>query len=219
MEDVSNLPSFGPGGNEDVGEAPRPLLEGASDYEYIEILNILPAPFHGRFAATKPVSASVLVTTSREAPGLTKTAQDVRTNYGLDLNNPDVIGRAHVNMPIEIGAGKTMRLLGSGAQVILKQLVDAAMQFDGKRLQLADPFARHEYEVRIVQGRHSVEELADIQSVNQQLQQAIKASNEEEFPDLGADQGTEPAAERTGNGDTDSPKPSPGRPRKNRDSD
>lgn len=187
MDNVST--AVGPGSILDQGIAPKPLLEGASEYEYVEILNPLPVDFVGLFAVTRPVRAPVRVSQHPSLPSSTKNADDVTRNYGLDLNNQDHPGKANIQSRITIPAGQTMRILGNEAQVIIRQLVNEIMQREGKSLMLADPYQRSLVEAQVVRNRQSVSDLLGTSpvTVHEQIQTAIDKSNladSEEFPDF-----------------------------------
>lgn len=180
----------GPGAIADVGVAPKPLLEGSSQYEWVELLNPMSRPFGGTFGMSRPTSASPINITPIQGRGVTNNENDLRNNYGLDLRNPDHQGRADIVNRVTILPGKTVILLGNEAQVIIRQLVNAIMQLEGRSLLLADPHARKEVEERVIVGRgNAAERLGrNPESVNQQLQ-AVKIEEttiEEAFPTVDA---------------------------------
>ena len=198
----------GPGAVADNGEAPKPLLEGMTEEDYVEILNPLSVDFAGIFGTTKPVRAPIKISGNPQAPGVTESEQDVKQNYGLDLRNPLHQGKASIQNKIVIKSGKTIRLLGNEAQVVVRQLVREIMQREGKKLLLADPFAQRQVEERVVlrTGRMS-EFMGEAQSRSEQLRNVIEEKNEQtDFPDAIADESAdrpeEPVAEQSGTGNS-----------------
>lgn len=184
MENNDEL-MVGPGAIVDKGEAPLPLLYGASQYEWVEILNPLSRPFGGTFGMTRPINAPVNIT-HVNGQGVTRTEDDVRRNYGLDLRNPDHQARTDIVNRVTIPSGKTVILLGNEAQVIIRQLVNTIMQLEGHSLLMADPHARREVEERVIIARgNAAERLGQApMSVNEQLQAVKEETREPEFPEL-----------------------------------
>lgn len=182
--------AVGPGAVPVVGEAPKPVLEGASELEYVEVHNPLPMDFIAQVAMTRPVNAPVRIV---QTPGLETVVQnesDLARVYGLaGFKNADHTGKANIINQVVLPAGKTVRLLGNVAQVVVNQLVNEIMQRNKQQLLLADPHARHEVEVLVVQRRGSVSEYMNSTplTVAQQAQVAIEESNEQEFPGLVGD--------------------------------
>lgn len=215
----------GPGSTPDEGIAPKPLLDGASQYEYVDLLNPLSVEFIGMFGIERPVNAPVTVS-AVQGRGVTKTEQDVRMNYGLDLRNPDHQGRANAVNRVSIPSGHTARFLGNEAQVVAKQLVNEIMAREGNKLLLADAHARRAVEERIVINRGLVADYLgqSPRSVSEQLQEVKKVEHEEQFPGLNDPiPVAEPIGENifqapTSNGSTEQPgvriKGAPGRPKK-----
>lgn len=206
----------GPGTQQQVAEDVKPLLEGATEYEYITILNPLTDDFAVRVAQDIPINLPLNI---RSKTGLIQSENDVIRSYGLDLKNPDFKGRKHVFSDVVIRAGHTINLKGNEAQVAVRQLVNEILQREGSSRLMADPNLRLGVEQRIVQGRGSVQELMDrsLQSTQSQVNEAISRSNEveDEFPEL--KQPTSGNAQRRSEMGTDSSnaqKRSPGRPKK-----
>lgn len=212
---MENNQAAGPGAIEDQGVAPRPLLEGASEYEVVTVFNPLSVDFIGQVGQSKPVNMPFEVRRDGVTSTITNDENGVRSNYGLNLKNPDHQAKMPIVNKIRIPSGQTINLLGNEAQVIVRQLTNEIMQREGKRLMLADPTARYEVEVRIVRTRRSVEEAIGSapQSVQSQLKDSVtklnERDNEQEFPGLtetttGPDQGSgasgdEEAARPSGN--------------------
>lgn len=165
----------GPGAITQGEVEPKPILEGASESEYVDVLNPLSATFVGQFGVTRPIRAEVTISPTIDGQKLTEA--QAQQFYGVPrLSNPAKSGQAHISNEVRIPAGKTIRLLGSEAQVIVRQLVTAIMQREGKQLQLADKFARHQVEERVIISRGSI---ADImgrrpETVSEQMRATIQ---------------------------------------------
>lgn len=204
MEEVDT--AVGPGSVVESDVSPQPTLDGVSEFEYVDILNPLPFEFRGKVAVTRPVNAPLTIVASKDAPGVTKTEQDIKTLYGLDLRNPDHQGRASIINIVPIKSGTTVRLPGNEAQVIVRQLVTEILAQRGRKLSLADPTARKEVEDEVIQGRGSIAEFMGTRplSVSEQLHNALEESNNE-FPE--ADQASERPIDEPGSR-------KPGRPAK-----
>jgi len=207
----------GPGATQQDETAPTPTLEGASEYEYVTILNPLPDDFAIRVAQDIPVNMPFMPgkDLSGQVSQLTNTEQDVRQVYGLNLKNPDFKARKHVVNDTVIKAGQTINLKGNEAQVAVRQLVNEILQREGKRRLMADPHLRREVEDRIIKHRGTVQDLMDrnIQSTRSQIDQAITQSNEAQnetaFPgltDVGQGSGS-PDAAKANTPDNDNSKP------------
>lgn len=201
------------------------LLDGASEYEYVEVLNPLTDDFAVQVAQDIATSAPFNIgkDTSGKTNQMTHTEQDVRQVYGLDLKNREFPSKQHISNSVIIKSGQTLRLKGSEAQVAVRQIVNEMMQREGNARLLSDPTLRREAEQRVIQGRGTIQELmgaTNFATPQQQATEAINRSNEvpnesTEFPEL-----ERPTQEDGAGGDTmgaDSPAPekrSPGRPKK-----
>lgn len=210
---LSNAPA-GPGAQEDVQIAPKPLLEGASEYEYVTILNPLSVDFYGKVAITRPANVPFEVGKDASGGQVTLNESDVLRNYGLNLKNKDHMARINVINRVHIPAGKTLNLLGNEAQVVCRQLVNEIMQREGKRLMLADPHQRSLVEQRIVLSRRSVNDILGEgpMAVQEQLSGAVDKLNTEnkpddttEFPDLTSAANRAATALTDGAGDSQPP--------------
>lgn len=206
----------GPGSIEDTGEAPQPMLYGASEYEYVDILNPLSVTFVGLFGVSRPVN--VPMTIGRPTVGV-QTETDVRQLYGLELKNPDHAGKANITNKVPIKSGQTVRLLGNEAQVVVRQLVNEIMSREGNKLLLADPFARRQIEQRIVMSRGSVADALGRSpiSIQEQLQAVKEEEREIQFPEVSIPREFSSPLVPDSSGQRDDGKPakrSPGRPAK-----
>lgn len=204
----------GPGAVKQQADDLKPLLDGASEYEYITILNPLSDDFAVRVAQDVPVNLPFNIGKDKtgKTAQITLTERDAAQTYGLSLRNPDFQGRKHIVNDTIIRAGHTINLKGNEAQVAIRQLTNEILQREGHQRLLADPTLRREVEQRIIRGRGSIQELMDasLQTTRSQLDAAINKSNEvndeQGFPELVDNRDTEDtsAAEHRG----------PGRPRK-----
>lgn len=187
---MENNQAAGPGAIEEQGVAPTPLLEGASEYEVVTVFNPLSVDFIGQVGQSKPVTMPFEVRKDGVTSTITNDENGVRSNYGLNLKNPDHPSKMPIVNKIRIPSGQTINLLGNEAQVIVRQLVNEILQREKRSLMLADPTARREVEMRIVRTRRSVEEAigAAPQSVQSQLKESVIKLNEQdngqEFPGL-----------------------------------
>ncbi len=211
----------GPGSVQDSQIEVRPSLEGASEYEFVTILNPLSDDFAIRVAQDLPVNMpfEIRKDMSGKTRPITNNEQDARQIYGLDLKNPDFTARKHITNDMIIQAGQTINLKGDQAQVAVRQLVNEIAQREGKQRLLADPTVRKEIEDRIIKARGSIQDLMEnrLQSPRTQINEAIRQSNEvpdeEAFPDLKEDPSPGTGATFTP-GDSQSQPKRVGRPKK-----
>lgn len=216
----------GPGAVQDQSQDIKSTLEGASEFEYVTILNPLTDDFAVRVAQDVPVNTPFNISkdTSGKTQAITRTEQDARQVYGLTLKNPDFQGRRHIVNDTIIKAGQTINLKGNEAQVAVRQLVNEILQREDNKRLLADPNLRRKIEDRIIIGRGMVQDLMDagIRTPQNQVDDAIKRSNEVRdevaFPGLnqgatGQDQGPRTEIVDPQN-DGQSPRRKVGRPKK-----
>lgn len=217
------MPVVGPGSQQAVATDVKPLLEGASEYEYITILNPLTDDFAVRVAQDVPVNMPINI---QAKTAMTQTGNDVVRGYGLDLKNPDFQSRKHIFNDTIIKAGQTVNLKGNEAQVAVRQIVNEMMQREGESRKMADPELRREYEEKVIVSRGSIQELMDgtLRTPRNQIDEAINKSNEVndgqevEFPGLaeratGAEE-TPAGSPGTGTNYIPQVKRGPGRPAK-----
>lgn len=207
---------------------PKSLLDGVGDTEYVELLNPLSVAFVAQAALTTNVTAPMHVgKTHEDAPGLTRSENDIRQIYGFDLRaQAQQSGKTHVLKRIPIESGKTIRLLGGEAQVVLRQLTTAVLQREGKNNLIANAHARREVEGRIVQSRGDLMSVLGRSplSVRDQLQSALDEVSESpsnnvtqgdtygpEFPGLNEGSSTTVGADST---EGNFSEPTPDTPRK-----
>lgn len=179
----------GPGAVQNNTVVQGATLDGASEYEYVTILNPLPDDFVIAVAQDIPVNIPFEIPDKYKTT-MVQNENDIRQNYGLNLKNPEFKSRKHIINNTIIFAGKTKNLKGSEAQVAVRQLVNEILQREGKKRLLADPNLRREVEDRIIVHRGSMQELMDdgLNTVRKQMDEAINTSNEvlneEAFPGL-----------------------------------
>lgn len=173
----------GPGSQPEMTEELPPLLEGATEYEVVEVFNPLSDDFAGQFGVTRPTTAPLSMSKAPNYAGMTQTPQDVATNYGV-TTNPNHQAKANIVNTTIIPSGKTVPMLGSEAQVIVRQLVNEIMQREGKRLKLADAWERRQTEQRVVMSRRSLNQVLGTApvSVHEQLKSAVNTLTEAESP-------------------------------------
>lgn len=187
------MATVGPGSAQPILDDVKPLLEGASEYEFVTILNPLTDDFAIRVGQDVPVNMPADI---RAKTGLIQNESDVTRTYGLNLKNPDFQGRKHIVIDTVIKAGQTINLKGNEAQVAVRQLVNEILQREGQKRLMADPTLRREVEERIVISRGSVQDLMDsnLTSTRTQIDEAITKSNEAQndtaFPGLSESTGT-----------------------------
>ncbi len=172
----------GPGAQREIPTDVRPILEGAGEFEFVTILNILTDDFAVRVGQDVPVNAPFNIgkDTSGKVNQLTNNEQDARQVYGLNLKNPDYTGKKHIAIDTIIPAGQTRRFKGNEARVAVNQLVNEYMQRIGQTKQMADPEARRVVEEKIIQSRGSIQDLMDnqMQTPRSQADEAIRKANE-----------------------------------------
>lgn len=185
-DSIPEVQAVGPGAITEEQVDIQPTLQGATDYEYVEILNPLSVPFKGVYAVERPVNVPFKIQQDPLGRAVSKTSEDVSRNYGLgDLKNPDHQAKARIQNDVVIKSGQTIRLGGGAAQVIVKQLVDAIIALEDNKIKLADPGTRQRVEQRIILRRGSMSEFMEApQSIPQQLDSALKEATSEEFPGL-----------------------------------
>lgn len=171
----------GPGAIQQSDVSPIPLLQGATEYEYVTLLNPLSVDFVGLVGITKPVNVPFEISKSPNTQQITTTESDVARNYGLNLKNADFQGRTNIVNEVYIPSGKTINLLGSEAQVICRQLVNEIMQREKMSLQMYDPVARNEVEKRVIITRKSVNDILGRgpMTVQDQLKAAVETTNKD----------------------------------------
>lgn len=174
---------IGPGSVQDTEVIPRPRLEGASEVDYVTILNPLTDDFAIRVAQDIPVNVPFALGKdySGQTAATTQNEGDVKLTYGLNLKNPDHRGTKRIHNTTIIKAGQTINLKGNEAQVAVRQLVNEYLQRQGKQRLMADPTLRREVEDMIIQGHGSIQDLMQNQfrTAQQQLDDAINQSNQQ----------------------------------------
>lgn len=202
------MAQVGPGAQREHTENPQPALAGASEFEWVEILNPLTDDFVVRVAQEVPVNLPLQI---RAATAGVQSEGDVLRNYGLNLKNPDHKGKKYIHNDTVIPAGQSRRFKGSDAQVAVDQLIKEILQREGKTRLMADPVLRRSVEDTVIMGRGSINDLMQdqMQTPRQQADAAIKQANEVvDVPFPGLSQATESDADGSGNASPNN-KPSP----------
>lgn len=163
---------------------PSPSLDGASEYEYVTLMNPLPFKFVGKVAQSRPVNAPIRIVNGGER-GIDENSLK---QAGLDLRNADHPSNAHVTSLIQIESGSSINLRGDEAQVIVRQLVNELMSYEGHTLRIGNPAYRKAAEDRIIVGRKSIDELlGSPKSERELVDEALTKKNEEvAFPAMTA---------------------------------
>lgn len=183
---------IGPGAQPTTTTDNKSLLDGASEFEYVRLLNPLDDDFAVRVAQDLPVNMPFPIgkDDSGNTSQLTNTEADARQVYGLSLKNRDFQGRKHVFMDTIIKAGSTKVFKGNEAQVAIRQLTNEILQNRGHKRLLADPTLRREVEQEIIKERGAVQDLMDaqLQTPRSQMDKALEKVNEVQdesaFPDV-----------------------------------
>lgn len=180
----ANSTAEGPGSNLQIAERMKPLVDGLDENYYVEILNPLSVDFMGRVSSSRPADRPLTVVTNKMTPTITQTEDDIRRNYGLNLKNNDHLSQVHFAQTVTIPAGKTIRLPGNEAQVIVRQLVNILMDKEGRKLFKGDSFARREIEDRVVIKQGTMSEFFTTQNVDIRgvINEDLHNETEQSFP-------------------------------------
>lgn len=177
----NGIESVGAGAIAQEQTNPKPTLEGASEYEYVTLTNPLPFTFKGKVAQSRPVNSPIRIVGGREK-GVT---EETLRGAGLDLRNPDHPSNSHVTNIVEIKSGASINLRGDEAQVIVRQLVNEVLHYNGQTLKIGAPTYRKDIEEQVITGRRSIDDLLDRKSEREMIDEVIAQKNEEiAFPDL-----------------------------------
>lgn len=161
---------------------PEPLLDRVSEYHYVKVTNPLPMDFIGKVAQSRQINAPLRIVDGAQK-GID---ENTLKAAGLDLKNPDHPQFQHVSVNVAIKSGQTINLRGNEAKVIVRQLVNELMAYEGKTIRQGNPAYRREYEEKIVQGIYDVNDLLgeNRQSEDLLIKEALEKENEKAFPDL-----------------------------------
>ena len=167
----------GPGSSQIKTDNPRPLLEDATEYDYVTIFNPLTDDFQCRVAQEVPVNMPFEI---RDKTAMVQSERDVTLQYGLSLKNPEHKAMKYIYNETIIPAGGSLRFKGSDAKVVIKQLVDEILQRTGKTRLMHDPHVRNEVERDIIQDSGSIQDIMDgnLTTPQQQINEAIRQKNE-----------------------------------------
>lgn len=177
----------GPGAIKVEETAPKPTLDGFSEYQYVEILNPLSDDFMVQVAQDVPVNVPFEV---RAKTALHQTETDITRTLGFGLKNDDHQARKQIFNNTIIPSGKSKVFKGNEAQVVIRQLVNEILQRRGNKskLLMSNPTLRAEVEAEIIVRYGNVQELLDtnFQTERSQVDQALTKANEvgNEFPGL-----------------------------------
>jgi len=194
---------------------PVSLLARISEFDVVEVFN----PMSKDFTAT--VAHSVVDNNPPPAQG----EEHLRRVYGISMDSKKPALR-HVKQQITIQSGKSLRMMGDAARVVVMQLIKKMMIFEGKKKQMADPGLRLEYENRVIMNSEKYAANEPIKSVEERLakqleelnrpegvKEADEVEHEQAFPTVtrGATEGGQGGTERS-SGNPDSPQDGAGAP-------
>ena len=108
----------------------KTLVSGLTEYDIVEVFN----PLRDDFTAT------VARSYAHNAPD--PTYQHARSQYNVELKNNAHSGKKHVKQTITLPSGKSLKMPGDVARVVVTQLVKEIMQREGFKRQMADPEKR-----------------------------------------------------------------------------
>lgn len=173
--------SVGAGAISQQESRPKPTLEGISEYEYVTLANILPFKFIGKVAQSRPVANAPVRIVNGAEKGVD---EDTLRAAGLDLRNPDNVTQEHVTIEIPVEPGQSINLRGDEAQVIIRQLVNEIMAYEGNTLRQGSPAYRKEVEGRIVQRVRSIDDLMGANVAAEQTTTVPLTTSDTAFPGL-----------------------------------
>ena len=171
---------IGPGSVQQSEIKPDATLTGASEYEYVRILNPLNDDFAIQVAQSRPVDLPFTINSDPRTSAVSKDENAVRQTYGIALKNPDHSSKKHILNQTVIKSGQTVNLTGDVAQVAVRQLVTEILQQRGQRVFLSDANKRKQVEDEIIVARGSMQDLMDnrLQDPRTVINDAIEKSNE-----------------------------------------
>jgi hypothetical protein len=167
-------------------EDPKSLLADLRNYHVVEAFNPLTEDF------TWQVARSVVTADPRYVD---------QTIKSMNMRNSDHPTMGHVYSKVTIPSGKTYKLPGDVAQVVVKHLVDEIMQREGHKQTLSDPTLRHEIEERIIKNTRDLRSQLSTQTMEDQLAQQLKDLNREEVAQEQSHVEEQPFAQLNGNDD------------------
>lgn len=209
----------GPGAAKEIPQNAKPTLEGASEFEYVTVLNPLSDDFAVRVGQDVAINAPFPV--GKNIDGEVMTDRDLAQGYGI-TKSKDYVGKKHITIDTIIPAGQTRRFKGNEAQVAVRQIVNELIQREGNTKMLSDPEVRAAAEAQVIVSRGSIQDLMDsqMQTPRSQADAALAKANEEDnanpFPGLNREPGTEvgTTSETSGTDSVRQERRGPGRPKK-----
>lgn len=183
----ANLTEMGIGAVEENTVAPKPLLEDASELDIVTLRNPFPFPYKAKVGQSRPVNAPIRIVNDKRSNGGINVDENTLSSAGLSLRNQDKASHAHITNIITIEPGKTINLRGDEAKVVIRQLTNDLLAYEGQTLRIGNPAYRHEAERKLVVRMDTIDNLlgGSLVTPRQQIDNAIAASNSEEaFPAL-----------------------------------
>jgi len=158
-------------------EEPKSLLANVGEFDVVAVHNPLSTDFTGKVARSIPAASR-------------RTAIDnyAREKYGIELVNQDRTAMEHVQQTITIPSGGTIKMPGTVAQVIVRQLIKEMMQREGARREMSNPQVRQDYEKRVIVNQESMLQDLTTETAEERLQRQLDEMNredgrEDEFPE------------------------------------
>ncbi len=181
-------------------EDPKSLLTNLRQHHIVHVHNPLSEDF------TWSVARSVIHMDSRYRDQFIEK---------LNMRNDSHPTMNHVQQKITIPAGKSMKLPGDAAQVLVKHLVDEVIARGGQKNMQSDPVVRRTYEEQVILNINDLKTQLSSQSIEEQLEQQLKDLNQEEPKGSIAHATTETSfpsldSARQGDGSATIPDPPPG---------
>lgn len=125
--------------------ADKPILEGLGESVIVEIFNPLSDTFRAKFSRSLP-----------QAPNLSEQDRRVAEIGGIDVRKDGgAVGHTSAQY-IEIPAGKTLKLPGDIAQIVVRQMTTYIIQQRGNKSLVSDPAKRREVEEEVIVNYKSV---------------------------------------------------------------
>lgn len=176
------MAQIGPGTLEQFTENPEALLWHATDQDIIQVHNPLADDFVAKVAVDKTVNEPFKIRQTQGAASSVETEGDAMRMYGMQgLKNPEHPSRVHVWTKVIIPSGGTVNLTGGTAKVVVNQLVTEMIQRAGMNLKIADPSERQNFEILVVKGQSTLDDLMannNFVSEHEQISTAMSNLNE-----------------------------------------
>jgi hypothetical protein len=141
----------------------KSILDDIREYHIVEVLNPLARPFQWQ------------VGRSGVDPGMPMDSVMEQLGMAGAGGKPQT---AHAVQTITLPAGKTFRMPGDLARIVVKHLIDELMQIDGQTKLLSDPTLRLKYEEKIIKNRSDLRSTMSTLSLQEQLDKELATLND-----------------------------------------